>query len=219
MTSRPLQLLAALAAIALTAGCGGSADAQAPASSAGATPAAATQEAPSTAATTSGGAQDVAAGADEPTLVDNDIFVRVHNEEGRYSLLVPGWWRMSADGAALRVVRLDNRITVRAAETRRRTTPAQLRAMLAKQEADGAIRLVQEPRRWFVRWRNPIAYLSRMRVRTPESRTTGGELALDVVRVDFVRAERRVTLIMQTPAAVPNWDAFRLVARSFRWER
>jgi hypothetical protein len=223
-------LAATLAALTIAAGCGGSTSAGTSSTATPSTPTTA-EPAASTDATSTGGATstpdtspgttttDSADAAPKRTVADNEIFRRVENSAGGYTLRLPGWWRLRQDGTDMRAARLDSYVVVKVKTTPKATTLDALRKSFAKMAAKGSIDIVREPWRGTHQYTHEPAYKSLYRVTIPKAVTTGKEMTLLVVRFDFVKGRTRATLIAASPKGIDNTDAFDLVGRSFRWAK
>jgi hypothetical protein len=208
-------LIAALVALVLLAGCGGSSTSTAPPSTTGQgatlttnTLGANTSAAPAAPASALQAEATAAATGDIP---DNQVFLSFQDSEAGYSMKYPEGWAQEGSGATLTFRDKNNivRIVVRngaaadAASVRR-----QLAALRGAHLQSGPQALT-------------ISGAPALRVvYTTESApnpVTGKRVTLVVDRYYLWHAGKRAIVDLGTPRGVDNVDAYRLMILSFRW--
>jgi hypothetical protein len=176
-------------------------------------------------ATASGSSSGVADGGASPLsaeaqslatgdIPDNQVFLTFRDPRARYSLRYPEGWAQRETQDGLTFVDKNNLIRL----TLSRSAPPTAASVLAELAREHS----QQPT---LRYGSPsstsIAGVAVVKVSyatlSPPNPVTGKRVRLLVDRYVFAHAGKVATLDLGTPSGVDNIDAYRMIARSFRW--
>jgi hypothetical protein len=150
---------------------------------------------------------DNGGGGDIP---DNQVFLSFHDGAGGYTIKYPEGWARRGSGALVTFTDKDNSVRI-AVSHGRLPTAATVRAQLPAAKITGAPARLVLPG-------GPALKVVYQRRSAPDP-VTGKRLTLTIDRY-YVAGHQDVAVIdLATPVGVDNVDAYRLISRSFRWQR
>jgi hypothetical protein len=187
--------LAGLSLAALVAGCGSSKDSSTSAKSGGGAGAAAEAKATAT--------------GDIP---DNQVFLTFRNPSGGYSIVYPEGWAQKGSGNSTTFQDKDNQIHV-AVQSGSQPTLATVKAGVAKLGPGAKVTSAQT----LTIAGKPVVKVSYSTESAPNP-VTGKRVKLIVDRYAYFKAGHVAVVDLGTAVGVDNVDAYKMIARSFKWQ-
>jgi hypothetical protein len=189
--------LGLLLAMLLVAGCGSSKKSNTSAQGGGATKAAE--------------AKSLATG----DIPDNQVFLTFHNAAAGYSILYPEGWARKGSGNDVTLQDKDNQIHIVVGQGKQPTV-ANVKAELAKLKASSPALKATSAQQLTIRGK-PVIKVSYTSESAPNP-VTGKRVKLIVDRYVYFNNGKVATVDLGTAVGVDNVDAYKMIARSFRWQ-
>ncbi len=213
-------LAAALAAILVIAGCGGSSassNASSPPGQATSSPKAAPVASPSQQATgrAAGALTGEAASASAGDIPDNQVFLTLHDKALGFSMKYPEGWARKATGETLTIQDKNNIVHVSVQNAPAPTTGLVRQELELLKQQTPSLR-AGAPNDTTVSGR-PAIKVTYTTVSAPNP-VTGKSVTLIVDRYYFWNGQQVAILDLGTPKGVDNVDAYRLMSESFAWK-